>query len=77
MNNIKYFIVKSKVSSGTSSDITYGIAAHDTASPKNVIAYIRDITPDKKSLERFVDLCNREDLSPVHLNDAVEDFLCR
>ena len=77
MNNIKYSIVESIFSSGTSSNITYGIAAHNTTHPETVIACISDIASDKKSIECLVDLCNREKLSLIHLNDIVEDFLCR
>ena len=76
MNNIKYFIVESNLSSNEIPLITYGIAAYDPVSPLTVVARISDITSDKKRLEILVDLCNREKLSLVHLNDVVEDFLC-
>ena len=71
MNNVKYSIVEN------SNSFTFGIAACDTSSPQNVIAYINDITCDRLSLERLVDLCNRENLSLIHLNDVIDDFLCR
>jgi len=77
MNNIKYSIVESTVSFNDLPLITYGIAVHDTSSSEDIIACISDITFDKKSLEQIVDLCNREKLSPIHLNDVVEDYLCR
>ena len=34
-----------------------------------------DITADRGSLERLVEICNREGLSLCHLYDVVEDFL--
>lgn len=71
MNNVKYSIVEN------SDSFTFGIAAYDTSSPKNVIAHINDITCDKPSLEQLIDLCNRENLSLIHLNDIIDDFLCR
>lgn len=39
------------------------------------LCQIADITADRGSLERLVEICNREGLSLCHLYDVVEDFL--
>ena len=76
MNNIKYAVVEGDASAETDFTVTYGITAYDPSSNR-VIAHIGNITCDKKRLEHLVDLCNRGKLSPIHLYDVVEDFLCR
>ena len=37
--------------------------------------YIPDIFSDRKCAEDFIALCNRLDLSPVHIFDVLEDIL--
>ncbi len=51
---------------------TYGIAAYRKG---RKLCQIADITADRSSLERLVEICNREGLSLCHLYDVVEDFL--
>ena len=75
MNNIKYTVVESSASAETNFTVTYGIVAYDLSSDR-VIAHIGDITCDKARIEHLVDLCNQVKLSPIHLRDVVEDFLC-
>lgn len=53
--------------------IVYGIIAAD--SEKQVISFIADIFCDKIKAERFIDLCNRGQLSILHLNDVINDVL--
>lgn len=36
---------------------------------------IRNITCDKASLEELIGYCNSLKLSPLHINDVIEDFL--
>lgn len=50
---------------------TYGIAAYRKG---RKLCQIADITADRSSLERLVEICNREGLSLCHLYDVVEDF---
>lgn len=38
-------------------------------------ARVEDVTPDRETAERLCALFARERLSPLHLTDAVEDFL--
>lgn len=55
----------------------YGIVCY--ADPEvygilTVIASVRDISSDFDSVSRLVDLCSRHALSPLHLQDVVDDF---
>ena len=34
-----------------------------------------DLTNDRSEAERLVELCNESELSPVHLESVVEDFV--
>ena len=64
--------------SGDSTCISYGIAAYidaATSNTKNVIVYVRDVTPNKTEIENLVQKCNAFGLSPIHLVDVIEDFL--
>lgn len=36
---------------------------------------ISDVSADKSRVEELVDLCNKEQLEPVHIYDVIEDFL--
>lgn len=42
---------------------------------EKVIAYIPDIFLRQKDAERFASLCTQMNLSLIHFNDAVEDYL--
>ena len=46
---------------------SYGIACDELV--------IEDITNDQRALKDFIQLINRMDVSPLHLQDVVEDFL--
>ena len=77
MSNIKYSISESIVSYDGFTQVTYGISVQETSSPGLPIVCIHDITSNKSSLEQLVNLCNRKNLSLIHLNDIIEDFLCQ
>ncbi len=47
--------------------ISYGIACDSTE--------VSDLSTDKERVERFAEMCNRLELSEVHLFDAAEDFV--
>ncbi len=53
--------------------VTYGLDVLDEAFA--CICTIRDITTDKAALTRLLELCNSLQPSPVHIHDAVEDFV--
>ena len=46
---------------------TYGITCNDLI--------IKDISIDKQKVETLIDLCNKNQVSPIHLEDIIDDFL--
>lgn len=40
-------------------------------------AYVKDISSQKKTVEEFMELAVREKLAPIHLSEAVYNFICR
>ena len=69
---IQYQLVKEAVSAhGTQYD-TYGITALVDGKPLTTIS---DISIDPAAVKRLIDLCNREKLDPIHLDEVIEYFL--
>ena len=58
-------------------DKRYGIAVYYlTPNGEEKLLSVRNgLTEDKGGLQSLVELCNRLKLSPIHLDDVVEDFL--
>lgn len=55
---------------------SWGIAACTEENGTEFLsAVIHDITSGKQALAGLVEKCNRQQLSLIHLNDVVEDFL--
>ncbi len=54
--------------------IGYGISVTDIDS-NGEIAKIEDISTSKEDIEKLVALCNSLQLSPLHIQDVIEDFL--
>ncbi|MBQ4327978.1 MAG: hypothetical protein IJC32_06160 [Clostridia bacterium] len=57
---------------------TYGIVARALCGSEQnsvTVASVPDISTDMAEVDALVARCNRLALSPVHLNDVVEDFL--
>ena len=80
MKNITYSVSEERYTFGNETRISFGIVAYSNANQdgsKTIVASIRDITFDKTSLIKLVNDCNRLELSTVHLNDVVEDFLLK
>ena len=50
----------------------YGIALYENGIRTRLIG---DLCGDRELLSRFVCLLNEEELDPIHLDQAVEDFL--
>ena len=80
MKNITYAIAEERYTFGNETRTSYGIVAYSNANQdgsKTIVASVRDITSDKASLSELVNDCNDLELSTVHLNDVVEDFLLK
>ena len=78
MKNITYAVSEERYTFGDEVRTSYGIVAYSNAEQdgsKIIVASVRDITSDKASLSKLVNDCNSLELSTVHLNDVVEDFL--
>ena len=78
MMNITYGVTEEIYSWGATSRVSYGIAAYADAEEDGtatIVAFAHDVTSNKQALAELVSLCNRLELSAIHLNDVVEDFL--
>lgn len=64
MNQVLYKLTQEK----QNEEISYGIAVYQK------IQQICHITNNKEELTNLITLCNRNQLSPIHLKDVVEDF---
>lgn len=73
---VTYEVTEEVYCSGDSNRTSCGIAAY--TSDEGIVsqaAAVHDITSDRQALAGLVEKCNRLQLSLVHLNDIVEDFL--
>lgn len=78
MNTVTYGATKERFTLGALERTSYGIAAYsgaDVDGTATVIAHVSDITCEESKIGELVELCNRLELSPLHLYDVVEDFL--
>ena len=75
---VTYGVTEEIYSFGGNSRKTYGIAVYADSQldgTATVLAAFNDITSDKARLEELVQACNRSELSLIHLNDVIDDFL--
>lgn len=70
---VEYILfTENKYSSGCGFYITYGIIVFED----NVhIRTVKDISADKEKVKKLIDSFNENELSPIHLSQAVEEFL--
>lgn len=76
--NIKYGITEEIYALGADRRVSYGIAAYANAEEDGtatIVASVHDITSDRQALAELVLSCNRSELSVIHLDDVIEDFL--
>ena len=50
--------------------ISYGIASNEDG------LIVFDISPDRTVVESYAAIMNRHHLSPIHLQDVIEDLIC-
>ena len=76
MKKIRYGLIEEKHGDGRT---VYGIAVliDDFQNGKIEMNRIGDITCNREALEALVGDCNSLHLSPIHLNEVIEDFLLR
>jgi hypothetical protein len=78
MSNIIYGLIEETCFLDNTVRITYGVAAYANSredGTATVVAAVCDICSDRSRLEEFIDSCNRLELSLIHLNDVIDDFL--
>ena len=78
MMNVTYGVTEEIYSLGHSFRASYGVAAYadsEEDGTATIVASVRDVTADKQALAERVAFCNRLELSTIHLNDVVKDFL--
>ncbi len=77
-STVTYEIAEEIHSLGSVSRTVYCIAAYADAEEDGtatVLGSVHDITSDREKLKALADTCNRLKLSPIHLQDVIEDFL--
>ena len=71
-NGVFYFIIPSKINIENVTYDTYGIGAIEN---NIIVDYILDLSIEFERVKSFVNMCNDNELSLIHLKDVVEDFL--
>lgn len=66
--NIMYTVTEKKKIIDNKDCFVYGIQY-------NNVFYIQDISADRMIVEQLVHKYNKYNLQPIHLHDAIEDFL--
>ena len=70
--NCRYIVIENSLGKRKS----YGVAAVcDYEDVETVLKSFVDVCSDREATENFVSRCNTHELSILHFNDAVEDFL--
>lgn len=75
---VTYGIIDEIYSQPGNSRISHGIAAYANIvedGTTNIVAAVHDITDNLDTLAELVKKCNQLNLSPMHLNDVIDDFL--
>ena len=78
MVSITYGITKEIYSLGTESRVSYGVAAYADAEKDGtatIVASVHDITSDIRGLLKLISECNSLAVSPIHLENIIEDYL--
>ena len=75
MTNCKYIVVRNEFMLNDKTRVSYGIAAiEDCDGVISVLKSISDISLDFSVVENLVNVCNAEELDPIHIEDVVNDF---
>ena len=76
MTNCKYIVVKNEYIDGENTRVSYGVAVIENCDGTDyVLESILDISSDFGAVETLVNVCNVEELDPIHIEDVVNDFL--
>ena len=69
----KYILIRDTYSGDTERHIGYGIAVVDNESA--IVSAATDLSCNENEVAELVNKCNELELSLVHFQDVVEDFL--
>lgn len=75
---VTYGMIEENYISERESRRAYGIAVYADAkndSSAEMVAAVHDVTSDRKQMDELIEKCNRLSLSPVHLQEVIDDFL--
>lgn len=77
MSDAFYALVEERWLLNGTERVSYGIAVYDEEPDGSAVptAAYHDITPDRQRLLALIRQCNLLRLSPLHLQDAINDFV--
>ena len=78
MTSVTYGLVEEHYCLNGGKRTSYGIAAYSNAEEDGtltVVASVHDVTSVRSDLVELIEKCNDLELSLVHLEDAIDDFL--
>ncbi len=71
-----YILIESNYAVNGIRYTTYGIALAEIMDGcAMILESIPDLSPDKERIRQLAQLCTELHLSPLHLDDVIEDFL--
>lgn len=73
--NYKYVLIETLYHNGTFSRKCYGIAAISTLDNISVLAEVSDLSIKLEDVKQLVNLCNKEMLDIIHLENVACDYL--
>ena len=76
--SITYGVVKEIYALGSEKRSAYGLVAYYDAEEDGtatIVASAHDLSDDEAAVEMLAERCNDGDLSLVHFDDVIEDFL--
>ncbi len=71
-----YNVFESELIWSDMSEKSYGVAlCVNNGEVTMILKVVPNISSSKRDLSRFVKLCNRLSLSPIHFYDVIEDYI--
>ena len=77
MSPIKYGIVDETYYIDSIKRTSYGIVGYsntDIDGTATIVISVRDVSDDKQKMLDLIELCNRLEVSDIHLYDVINDF---
>ena len=76
MNDLNQYIMMPKIryAPDIGTHVSYDIAAYDCFDC-DIVAIVWDVTSDRNTALHIVETLNRNQLSPIHLEDVIHDML--